>query len=84
MNKKNNNCSYCSVKPIRYVCLQCRGNGTTHTPKDIYRFGDGVDDFVALTLENNKCSKCNGDGFVLVPPIIANQHPENIMNNFIF
>lgn len=81
MNKKIKCCSYCSVSSVKYKCILCDCTGKIAIPKDVKWNSDNIDDFTVIGTDYITCDQCKGKGWILMPPAIADRHPENVINN---
>lgn len=77
--KKTKQCHNCSVPSVKYKCLLCDCTGKIEVPKDIIWHSDRIDDFTTIGTDYLPCSNCEGKGWIMLPPLIANQYPENIL-----
>lgn len=81
MNKNKKLCSYCSVPSVMYKCLLCNFTGKIGIPKNI-KFGSGdKNDFTVINTDYVTCDQCDGRGWVLMPPFIADMFPSNVIKN---
>lgn len=79
MNKRKKNCPYCFIPTIRYKCIPCNCTGKIEIPKDIKWHSGKAGDFTVISTDFIICDQCKGKGWILVPPIIADKYPENVM-----
>lgn len=78
---KHKNCHYCSTPSVKYKCLLCDCTGKTAIPRDIKWHSDKISDFTIIGTTYIACDQCNGKGWILMPPAIADTHPENVIGH---
>jgi hypothetical protein len=75
----NKECPHCSVPSVKYKCLLCDCTGEIEILKNIIWHSGRLDDFTMVGTDYLTCDNCEGEGWILVPPIIADQFPENVL-----
>ncbi|MFC1630202.1 hypothetical protein ACFL06_01545 [Patescibacteria group bacterium] len=78
--KKKKLCSYCSVPSVRYKCLLCDCTGKIEIPRNIKWHSNNISDFTIISTDHITCDTCKGKGWVLMPPIVAEKYPENVIS----
>ena len=72
-------CHHCSVPSVKYKCLLCDCTGKIEVPKNIIWHSERIDDFTVVGSDYLTCDECKGRGWILVPQMIANQYPHNVL-----
>lgn len=70
-------CVHCSVPSVKYKCLLCNCTGKIEIPKAIKWHSEKLNDFTIIGTDFIPCDQCNGRGWILVPPFIAERYPHN-------
>ncbi len=83
MKKNKKLCSYCSLPSVKYKCLRCDCTGKIENYGNFkFRFDDEEENsFSTISITHETCFQCQGKGWVLMPPIISEMYPQNVIED---